>query len=250
MTNGCTAATYAVSATCTIGVSFAPLASGSRAATVTVTDDAANSPQIISLGGNAAPAVTLGAAPSGSTAATVAPGQTAQFNLQITPGAGYSGVVSLAYAGAPLGATIQGPSTVQISNGNPALFTVTVSTSGSASTLPFSTEPRSLPMQRVPVMPALAATLFLLLSLAFRTKRDSIMRSRRLVLGTVFAAITMSMLFATAGCGGGSTSIAAPRPPAIVTPQGISMIAVTPSATSTSGKPLQLQPIQLTLTVN
>jgi hypothetical protein len=84
MTNGCTAGAYAANSTCTIGVSFAPLASGARAATVTLTDDAANSPQVINLGGFANAALILGAAPSGSTSATISAGQTAQFNLQIT----------------------------------------------------------------------------------------------------------------------------------------------------------------------
>jgi hypothetical protein len=71
MTNGCTAAAYAVNSTCMIGVSFAPLTSGARAATVTLTDDAINSPLVINLGGFANPALTLGAAPSGSTSATI-----------------------------------------------------------------------------------------------------------------------------------------------------------------------------------
>ncbi len=118
MTNGCTAAAYPVNSNCTISVSFAPLGSGARSATVTLTDDAANSPQVISLGGFANSALTLGAAPSGSSSATISAGQTAQFNLQITPGAGYSGSVSFTYSGAPTGATIQGPSTLQISSGN------------------------------------------------------------------------------------------------------------------------------------
>ena len=76
MTNGCTAVSYSVNASCTIGVSFAPLGTGSRSATITLTDDAPNSPQVINLGGNATPAVTLGPAPGGSTSATVSAGQT------------------------------------------------------------------------------------------------------------------------------------------------------------------------------
>jgi len=51
----------------------------------------------------------------------------------------------------------------------------------------------------------------------------------------------------TGGCGGGST--AAVTPATIVTPSGTSTIVITPTAMSSSGQPLQLQPIQLTLTV-
>lgn len=52
----------AVGASCTISVTFAPSASGSRSATVTITDNAAGSPQTVTLGGTGSspvPAVTL-----------------------------------------------------------------------------------------------------------------------------------------------------------------------------------------------
>ncbi len=62
-TNDCpTTGTLAVNASCTISVTFAPTASGTRTATVTVTDDAPGSPQAVALTGTgvaAAPAVTL-----------------------------------------------------------------------------------------------------------------------------------------------------------------------------------------------
>jgi centrosomal CEP192-like protein len=253
MTNGCTASAYPVNSTCTISVSFAPLASGARSATVTLTDDAANSPQVINLGGFANSALTLGAAPSGSSSATISAGQTAQFNLQVTPGAGYTGSVSFTYSGAPTGAAIQGPSTLQISNGNPSLFTVTVATSGGTSgVLPSSLTPRSMPYLIPRSEPGLIGAALLLFLLAFGAKRHSSTQPRRGAFTGVFAAaILLSMLAAVwtaAGCGGGSAAIT--TPPQIVTPQGQFVITITPSATSANGKPLQLQPIQLTLTVN
>jgi Abnormal spindle-like microcephaly-assoc'd, ASPM-SPD-2-Hydin len=254
LTNGCTAAAYAVNANCTLGVSFAPLTSGARSATVTLTDDAANSPQVINLGGFANPALTLGAAPSGSTTATISAGQTAQFNLQITPGPGYSGTISLAYSGAPAGASIQGPSTLQVSNGNAATFTVSVTTSaGTSSGLPFFNVPRSIPFPILRAATGLTIAFVLLLILAFGTKRDSETPLRRGAFSNAVSAIIfLMMLCATwtaAGCGGGSAMLTT-APPQIVTPQGQFTIIVIPSATSANGKPLQLQPIQLTLTVN
>jgi hypothetical protein len=54
--------TLAVNATCTISVSFKPTAPGSRPASVTIGDDAANSPQTVALSGTGAaagPAVSL-----------------------------------------------------------------------------------------------------------------------------------------------------------------------------------------------
>jgi hypothetical protein len=222
MTNGCTAVSYSVNASCTIGVSFAPLGTGSRSATITLTDDAPNSPQVINLGGNATPAVTLGPAPGGSTSATVSAGQTAVYNLQITPGAGYTGSVALAYSAPPLGANIQAP---------------------------FSFVPRRTPLLALRAAPTLAVGVLLLFLIALAARRDMGLRARRLAFGGAFATIAVLLVLTTAGCGSGSTNVAAPPPPQVITPQGSFNIVVTPSALSASGQPLQLQPIQLSLTI-
>lgn len=248
MTNGCTTTAYAVNSTCVIGVSFAPLGTGSRSATITLTDDALNSPQTIPVGGNASPAITLGPAPGASTTVTVSAGQTAVYNLQITPGAGYTGGVALAYSSAPLGANIQAPSTLQISNGNPILLTVMVTTSGAAATPPFYFPPPTMRTPALPEVAALATAMLFLLLLGFAANCNSGRRPRRLVLSGIVATMVALLLLTAAGCGGGST-VAAPPPPQIITPQGTTTIAVTPSAMSASGQPLQLQPVQLTLIV-
>jgi len=248
MTNGCTANAYTVNATCTIGVTFAPLGNGSRSATITLTDDATNSPQVINLGGNATLAVTVGAAPGGSLSATVSPGQTAQFSLQITAAASYSGSVALAYSGAPTGASIQGPSNLQVSGGTATPFTVMVTTTGAAAALPFAlrTRPFLFPVSGVLTLLTVAIALF---SLALSGRSASTTHPRRLALASALAIIVV-LGFATAGCGGGSTSTAPPQITPVVTPAGAYIITVTPSVNSASGQPLQLQPIQLTLTVN
>lgn len=245
--------TVAPSANCNIPITFVPLAAGIRTTTLSITDDAADSPQTLTLNGTASAAVTIGAAPRGSTSATVTAGQTAQFSLQITPGADYTGTVFLAYSGASLGATIQGPSTLQISNGNAASFMVSVTTSGGASTiLPFYEMPRLTPFPILGTAPVLTVVVSLLLFLAFGANWRANARSRRFAYAGASQAIIfllmLSAIFGAAGCGGGSA--ATTTPPQIVTPQGQSTIIVTPSATSANGKPLQLQPIQLTLTVN
>ena len=53
MTNGCTQASYPTGLACSIGLAFSPSAAGQRAATLTITDDAPNSPQTVALGGSA-----------------------------------------------------------------------------------------------------------------------------------------------------------------------------------------------------
>jgi hypothetical protein len=60
-TNNCPAS-LAANASCTVSVTFTPTATGARTAAVTLTDNAANSPQTVALngtGGSANPAVTL-----------------------------------------------------------------------------------------------------------------------------------------------------------------------------------------------
>lgn len=134
-------------------------------------------------------------------------------------------------------------------NGNAVAFTVMVTTSGSAAAPPFSFTPRVMPFSALRAVPALAAGILLLLLLALAANRELGQCPRRLAFGGAFATIAVFLVLATAGCGGGSTTVAAPPPPQAVRPQGSSTIVITPSAMSASAKPLQLQPIQLTLTV-
>ena len=63
------------------------------------------------------------------------------------------------------------------------------------------------------------------------------------------SALTMAVFcvfLGIAGCGGGSAAV--PQQ-SIITPAGTSTIVITPAATSSSGQPLELQPIQLKLIV-
>jgi hypothetical protein len=53
-----------------------------------------------------------------------------------------------------------------------------------------------------------------------------------------------------AGCASGGTSVVTPTPGTSGTQKGTHTLTLTPTASSMSGKPLQLSPIQLTLTVN
>jgi hypothetical protein len=53
------------------------------------------------------------------------------------------------------------------------------------------------------------------------------------------------------GCASGGMSVVTPNPPSTAgTQKGTFTLTLTPTASSMSGKPLQLSPIQLTLTVN
>jgi len=240
----------AVNASCRVAVTFLPLAPGVRTATVTLTDDAPDSPQVVDLTGNANPAFVAGAAPGGSTAAAVSAGQSAQFQLRLTPGTGYSGTISLTCSGAPLGAACQVPSSIALTNGAPASFTVTVTTSGPA-ILPPSAPFQLPPISWTPFLPVaflVLSLLMVMLSLRRFNSAPARNRSTLLVSGALTFVLWVLVISNVAGCGGGGTASVAPPPP-VITPSGNSTIIVTPSATSSTGQPLQLSPIQLTLTV-
>jgi hypothetical protein len=244
-TANCTAP-VAPSANCTISVVFNPVASGQRTASLVIADDAPNSPQTVQASGNANSAFTVGAATGSSMSASVSAGQPAQYQLQLTPGSGFSGTVSLSCSGAPLGAACQLPTSVSLANATATPFTVTVTTSGPA-VLPPSIPLRLPPLSGVPLLPfAVFALVLLICLLGFRAFESAPGKNRLVVCG-VFTAAILCMILGVAGCGGGSAAVQSPPP--IVTPSGTSTIIITPSAMSPSGQPLQVQPIQLTLTV-
>jgi len=244
--NNCVGA-FAAKAECTINVTFAPLAAGERSETITLTDDAADSPQVINASGNANPAFTAGAAPGGSMSASVAPGQLAQYQLQLTPGAGYGGSVAFACSGAPLGAVCHAPASVPLANGAPAPFTVTVSTSGGA-IVPPMIRVGFKPIGELRWFPLPALVTILLMMLLYRGAFERKACAKRMVLSGTLIVMAALAALNMGGCGGGSATVLTPPP--IITPAGTSTIVITPTAMSSTGQPLQLQPISLTLKVN
>ena len=246
-TNNCTAP-IAPAANCTILLVFSPIGPGQRTANLIISDDVSGSPQTISLSATANPAVSGGAAPGGSTSASVSAGQTAQFQLQLTPGPGFTGTVSLTCTGAPLGAVCHFPNIVTLANGAAAPFTVTVSTSGSA-IFPPAMPRRFVPPGQLPILFLLVMALVFLGTIKLGGKFAAASRGKRLAWNGVLAAVFVCAVIYVARCGATGASVATVPPP-IITPAGTSTIAVSPTAMSSTGQPLQLQPIQLTLTVN
>jgi len=253
-TNNCTAAPLAVQATCAISVSFAPQAEGQRSATITLTDDAPNSPQTFSIAGSVTAPFQLGAASSGSTSASISAGQTAAYALQIAPGAGFTGNVTFACTGAPQAAACAvNPTTLLATGGAVTPFAVSVTTTGSASFI----VPLGAPRPRPPLIPpfSLIAAALAFFFFVFAAKRPQLFawnsaRLRAAVCGffLLFACVALD------GCGGGSTAAFTtpatpppppPTPPApVVTPPGTYSLTVTAIAGN-----LPAQTITLTLTV-
>ena len=89
-TNTC-GASLAASANCTITVTFKPTAGGARAAAVTLTDNAADSPQNVALTGTGEDFTLSVTTPT----QTISRGGTANIQVAVTPQGGFAGLITL-----------------------------------------------------------------------------------------------------------------------------------------------------------
>jgi hypothetical protein len=124
---------------CTLTVTFQPSATGTRNGTLTITDNATNSPQTVPLTGiGDADNLGLEVPSGGSSSATVAAGSSANYTLSIG-GQGTSGTATLSCSGAPAGASCTVPASENISATSTSQFTVTVTTTArTSSSIPAS----------------------------------------------------------------------------------------------------------------
>jgi hypothetical protein len=130
-TNNC-ASVAANSGTCTIQVTFTPTSSGTRSGTLTLTDSAVNSPQLVSLSGSG---IDFGM-PAAGGSDTIKAGATASYTMSITPvGGAFSSPVSLVCAGAPAFSTCTVNPTSVTPGANPSAVTVTLKTAGTSAQL-------------------------------------------------------------------------------------------------------------------
>jgi hypothetical protein len=256
MSNGCTVSAYNPNQACTVGLTFTPSATGARIATLSIADDALNSPQTVAVSGNASNVLTIVAATGGSLAATVKAGQTATFNLQLI--SGFNGSVGFTCAGAPVSATCSVPTTIQVTSGVSVPFLVTVTTTAAGATSASSRKPGDTPFAATRFKPLLAFLFVLGASIVWMVaaKPSGSYRATHLwpdpVYSVAIAALAVFAMATLAGCGG-ATSVAqsAPITQVVATPPGTSIITITPTATNAGGTPLPgIPPIQLALTVN
>jgi hypothetical protein len=224
-TNDCGAA-VATNGKCTIKVTFTPSALGARNGSVTITDNAASSPQVVLLGGTGTD-FTLSAA---SASSTVTAGQTANYTINVTPAGAFTQPISLACSGAPAGATCSvNPGSVTPADTNPVPVKVSVTTNPhlASASVPSSAFPAaSLIGIRVPLV-----ALMLLLFSAIPLKK-------RMLQVHSTGAIAL-LLMAIAGCGGGNS----PSNPTGGTPKGTYILTVT----ATSGTASRTTTLDLTV---
>jgi hypothetical protein len=188
-------------ASCSIGVFFDPTVGGTRNGILSITDNAAGSPQTVVLTGTGQ---DFSMTSSGSSTATVSPGGSAKFTLAVAPAGGFKQTVSFTCSGAPAGFVCSVPGPVTLNGSSPTMVTVTVD-SGTSARL-------ARPSDFLPAGNRLAIWLafgglpgLVILGGASAGPR----RSRRILCGLAFVCL-FSLAITWTGCGGGSSGGGAP----------------------------------------
>jgi hypothetical protein len=236
-TNAC-GAPIAPAGTCTIQVTFTPAASGVQMGTLTIADNASNSPQSVALSGNQPGGLSIsGSNGSASTSATITSGQTATYSLSVSGTNGLSGAVNFTCSGAPSKSTCSvTPNPLNLGGQSAVAATVSVVTQANAMPLTQLYRPKSFDTNFYVV--GMIIELALLICLAVAQPAG---RFRNSYVGAM--AIALLCAFCVA-CGGSSSS--SPQPPAqntTGTPSGQYTLTVTGTSGSVS------QSVTLSLTV-
>jgi hypothetical protein len=230
-TNTC-AGSVAAGSSCTISVTFTPTATGNRTGALTVTDNAAGSPQTVTLSGTGQDFALATSIP-GAFSATIAPGQTATYGLVVNAESGFDGSVALACGGSPVASscTFSQPTVMP---GTPFTLIVT-------STAPSVTSPRTIPPPRLPGPGVLLALVMLLICFAW-----TVTVSRRLRASWRVLPLALGLLLALAlvSCGRSGPAPGSNHG----TPTGTYNLKVT--GTFTSGSATVSRSIALTLNVS
>jgi HYDIN/CFA65/VesB family protein/beta-propeller repeat-containing protein len=218
--------TIAAGTSCNIKVGFTPSVAGQRVATLTIFDNALNSPQAVTISGTGvANLFALQIAPNSSSTATIRRGGTATFQLSVASTPGFTGTVQFTCTGAPQGAncSVQ-PFSVDFTGSTSSNLTVTVTT----------TAPTTAANFRAGTI--LFAAVFCI-PFAFKRSRQ------RLAPLSLVMLLSFTLLFSITflGCGGGGGGSGTPNVNA--TPAGTYTLTVT----GTSGA--QSQSVALKLIV-
>ncbi|MCU1221752.1 MAG: choice-of-anchor domain, partial [Candidatus Angelobacter sp.] len=228
--NTCTAS-VAPNASCTVTVAFKPTAAGARTGLLTIVDDAISGEVFIALSGTGTtPNLTIAPASGGATTATVTAGQTATYSLSISATPGAAGTVALACSGVPTNATCTiSPSSLNLSSGTNAAFTVTVNTQ--------VVRTASLTFDGVKLA-GIGLTFLAPVALLLTKRRRVSYRVRACVL-----LLACMPLIAITGCGGGGSSATPPSPQTFTTPPGTYTLTVS----ANTGRATVSQPLTLTV---
>jgi hypothetical protein len=209
--NSC-GATLAPNATCTLQIAFTPTTPGPLTGTLTLTDNAPNSPQTVNLAGTA---IDFTLAPNGPTTATLASGSDATYALLLSSAASLSGSIALSCTGAPAHATcLVTPATPSL--GQTVPISVVIDTGVAHNLRPARPFNNRTP---APILLALLAPLTFLLT----TRRRTQLRRLATLLTLALALTTLN------ACGAGRYIPGNSTPTTTPTPSGTYNLTVTAS---------------------
>jgi hypothetical protein len=126
----------AAGVSCTINVTFTPTAVGTAAASLSITDNAAGSPQTVALAGIGTPFLLS----TTCTSLSVVPGQTAIYTVDLAPATGFNPTVLLSCSGAPALATCTVVSSVTLAGTGTIQTQVTATTTAATGYLQYPLE--------------------------------------------------------------------------------------------------------------
>ncbi len=213
-TNSCSA-TLAANASCTISLTFKPVAGGSRTGTLVVTDNASGSPQRLNLSGTGMDYTVSVSIASGSVAA----GQTANATLVVSPDGGFNQAVSLSCSGAPTAATCSAvPSSLTLDGTNSSSATLAITTTARSGLIP------ELPPPTV-LVPGIVLVLVSSLGIMIFARKRS-MAPLGSFAALLFAIVSMS---GCAGIANKTKSVPPPQTPG-GTPAGAYVLTITASS--------------------
>jgi hypothetical protein len=192
-------ATLASGANCVVSIAFSPTVAGARTGVLTLTDNAASSPQMLQLSGVG---IDFALNPDGPVSQTISSGQTATYLLLLTSVAGVPGNAVFTCSGVPSAAVCTvAPSTAPVYAAGGTVVMVTITTGVSGARLDGPKMPWNAPLGLL----ALAVPMGLL---AKRRRRGGLL----LLLVGLAGCATIGRTIPPGSGGGGS--------PPVVTPNG------------------------------
>lgn len=201
-TNDCGSSVNAGS-NCTFNVTFTPASPGGLSGTLSIYDNAADSPQTVALSGTGED-FALGVVSGTESSATVTAGSSANYSLTVSPEGGFNQAVGLACTGAPKGSTCTvSPASVTLDGTNAATLKVNVTTTAASLAAPRMPEPPS----SVPLTLWIALLGLIEWAAAVRPKPGR--TSFRMALLAPLALLLISVAF-WASCGGGAGGASVP----------------------------------------
>ncbi|MFZ0635054.1 MAG: SBBP repeat-containing protein [Candidatus Acidiferrales bacterium] len=222
-TDDCTKAPLQPTTQCEIDVTYTPSAPGATVGALTITDNAAGSPQVVLLNGTGlAPGISIVSVPPG---ATVSAGQTATFTLLISSVSGFVDPIQLGCGGIPPASSCSfSPGVVTLAANSSTTATVSIKT-GLRTLAPPSSNVKVSPLGGLRNFGfALLAWLVFFLILTITGRRQGL-RATAAAFGLV-----LTLLMFSAACGNGSeTGVPAG------TPAGPYQITIVGTSGSVSG---------------